>query len=360
MRVTLLTATLPALAVVIGACTGGTLPTSTASAPIPTATPTFTANATPVSAGSDSTSTSSFTPTSTPLPTPPESEEAPGRKNPSIQPSSTKVQGISTIIEYGQVPEGFVPELPDLETLETSLLSIVMEQSTIGALTRVSFQRFLAGGYGPDSFSFSFEGEARSIIEEDYIALAAERVWVMKCGYRLSTPGIISVQSFWFGSTPSVADPDRLRDRLPEHPVLRNIKGARSQCPATKSEAETVLGSAFRRLNGNWYPSTPERQPGYIELKFLRTTEDGFEDVYRFFDYNTSRGVPVKMAEGTLTVNADGDGYMKAANAGAPCPIFGGEITVSSAEEMQLDATLNCLSPTGEIIGRDINIRWQR
>lgn len=376
MRAAVLIAVLLALAVMIGACTGGATPASIASAPIPTATPVSTASApiptatpastasasiptaTTKSAGSDSASTSSFIPASTPLPTPPGSEEAPGRKSPSIQPYSTEVGPHATIIRYGQVPEDFVPEIPNLETRQ--LIIRMKEKSMIGSLTGVTIQPFY-DSYPAARVPSQFEAPARYLIEEDHAALKNnEDVVIMKCEYN-PVPGLGRVfHIFWFGSTPSVADPNRLRDRVPNHPLLTSISGARIQCPASRREAESIFLSAFRPMAGDWR-SLADGQ-GYIELEFRSTTEttDGLKDVYTFFDYNTSRGVAVKMAEGTLTVNADGDGYMRTGNAGPPCPRYGGEVTFSSVGvKTELSGTLYCLSRSGEKLGRSTNIRYE-
>ena len=187
-----------------------------------------------------------YTRSGDPSPTPPRDSsstptqfEGPGRDYSSIEPSSTTV-GSRTTIEYGQVPEDFVPQIPDLETLITPLYITMSEKSMIGSLTGVTIRGFTFGGYGFNSNPLRFQGRARSIIQEDYAALVNEDAMILVCNYRHPDPGLSYSNAFWFGSTPSVADPDRLRDRLPEHPLLRNISGGRSQCPASRTEAESI------------------------------------------------------------------------------------------------------------------------
>ena len=104
MRTAVLMAELLILAAILGACTGGATPT--ASAP--------SATVTTKTAGPDPTTTPSLGSESVSISVSSESEVPPVRKYPSIQPSSTVVSGSRVTIEYGQVPEDFVPEIPDL------------------------------------------------------------------------------------------------------------------------------------------------------------------------------------------------------------------------------------------------------
>ncbi len=119
----------------------------------------------------------------------------------------------------------------------------------------------------------------------------------------------------------------------------------------------TPIESVFPRLSGNW-DAVGGSYRGYLHFKFLGTNEDGDEDVYDFFDYNTSQGVPVLLSEGKLTVDSDGNGYMEGAG-GNPCPHgYGGGVTFSSSDQFTGDLT--CFSVTGEVAGGDVTIRYAR
>ena len=262
------------------------------------------------------------------------------------------------------------------------MVYITMDQkSTIGSLTRVTLQRFPRTGYGYNSDPLRFRGTARSIIREDYNGIYNEEAMLLKCGYKNSDPGLITTKAFWFGSTPSPADPDRLRGRLSNHPLLRNINGALSQCPASATAAlrETLkqgpeIEGVFAPLGGNWdHPPRLKYKPGnaasyyieisywatgYIHLKFLRTSDDGERDVYQMFDYNTTAGIPQLMTEGTLTVDADGNGYMEAPDCSGCINYWGGEIDFTTPNHFS--ATLNNFSPSGEKRGRVVEIKFNR
>lgn len=120
--------------------------------------------------------------------------------------------------------------------------------------------------------------------------------------------------------------------------------------------SETGSDPAFPRLSGNW--DEPGVGRGYIHFKFLRTDEDSGEDVYEIFDYNTTRGFAALMGTGTVTVDADGDGYMGGTDLSTCNYRYGGQISFSSASRFA--ATLNCLNASGEIVGRDVNIVYER
>lgn len=155
----------------------------------------------------------------------------------SIEPVDVSVSPtLGTVIEYGAVPERFVPDIPDVDSLEPRLLAIEMEKSSPGALVRIRITGFLLGGHGPESNVFLYQGEARARLQEDYTALAGSDALVMECTYISSNVGLDSVAAFWYGSTPDLADPDRLRDRLLDHPVLW-IRSGRDNCPETQTEA---------------------------------------------------------------------------------------------------------------------------
>ena len=349
-RTTVLLVVLLALAVMIGACGGGATSSSTASAP--------SATATTESARSDP------TPASTSLPTPPGSEEVLGREYPSIQPSISKVTEFHTVIEYGQVPEDFLPEMPEMDKFEESVY-ISMEKSLKGSLKALRITPFsLAQSWTGDGINLPpdyYQGSTRRILEEDFSAAVDQGARLLRCFY-VTDEYVSLTADFWLGSTPNGLDPDRLRDRLPNHPIVENIVGAADQCPARLEEEIETLKAYQQVLWGNWDSLLREKQPGYIHLEYRHTAADGLTDVYDFFDYNTSRGIPVLLGKGTLTVNADGVGYVEMPGFDVCRYKYGGEITFyPEGEKIQFDATFNCLSPSGEITGRNqVNISYQR
>ncbi|MCH8010202.1 MAG: hypothetical protein IIC91_15225 [Chloroflexi bacterium] len=119
---------------------------------------------------------------------------------------------------------------------------------------------------------------------------------------------------------------------------------------------DTGSDPAFPRLSGNW--DEPGVTRGYIHFKFIGTDEDSGEDIYEIFDYNTTRGFAALMGTGTVTVDAEGNGYMGGTDTSTCSYRYGGQISFSSAS--RFSAIRNCLSPSGEIVGPDVNIVYER
>ena len=106
-------------------------------------------------------------------------------------------------------------------------------------------------------------------------------------------------------------------------------------------------------------------ESGYYHLKFLRTSDDGEMDVYELFDYNTSGRTPQLVSEGTLTVDADGNGYMEFPGCRGCLYWYGGEGTfsggrVTSPGPNRARATLNVFSPSGAKTGEVVEIKLKR
>ena len=197
--------------------------------------------------------------------------EGPGRTYPSIQPTATNVGGITTI-EYGEVPNDFVPELPDLVTLKLPAYISMDEKWMTGSLKRIAIQRFSRYvGHGFNSEPWGFEEPARSIIREDYAAVANEDALILICNYIHPSPSVLYENTFWLGSTPNAAERDRLRDRLSDHPLLSNIQGASSQCPASRTEAESMRQRAELTPSGDAFsplaptPTRPRATPTPVD-----------------------------------------------------------------------------------------------
>ena len=120
-----------------------------------------------------------------------------------------------------------------LDTIETSMLSITMEKSEVGPLIGVIVVPFTYGDAGPDGNIFQYQGRAREILEEDYGALLQARALVLRCRYEHQSEGLVYGYSFWYRSTPDIADPERLRARMADHPLAEHMGSGCSQCPQT-------------------------------------------------------------------------------------------------------------------------------
>ena len=296
-------------------------------------------------------------PTSTP--------ELVSRSNyPAVHPSNIESDGTIMSIEYGHVPDNFLPEIPDLETLPEPFVSIYMEEkSSIGSLIGIELMPFRWNSAYQYSDHAEFGDQAKKMVEEDYAALIKDNAIVMECNYKISRDTAVYFRRYWFGITPAVADPGRLRTRLRDHPLLKSINGTRNQCPTNRNEAESTFVSAYRPLGGNWYNLGVTKGPGYVRLEYRYTNADGLTDVYDFLDFDTSHGVPVQITSGTLTVDKHGKGRL-VAGVDLSCDTgkYGGEITFYPAgDNMRFDSVIDCLSLLGDISGANtIHVRFER
>lgn len=134
-----------------------------------------------------------------------------------------------TIINYGAVPERFVPELPDIDTLENIMLRIVMDKSTLGALMVISLFSW-TGGINGNVYRISYGPDGPTILSCEYIG--PKPPFQLK---ELVSPEYYPrIYRFWLGSEPS---------GLREDFQLHRTNNAASQCPETETEAVALYKS---------------------------------------------------------------------------------------------------------------------
>lgn len=129
-----------------------------------------------------------------------------------------------TLYDYGQAPDDFVPPIP--KDLPPNALHLTMEKKGAGALSAIEVQRF-----GPWSLTREYDlgSNRQDMLNEDLSTIAKQKPRVLVCKYLSARPSITNVSRHWYRTQPKAANPDRLRGRLSDHPVLV-ISGVRETC----------------------------------------------------------------------------------------------------------------------------------
>lgn len=146
------------------------------------------------------------------------------------RPDSVSANGGWTEIKYENVPEGFVPTLPDMARTPPPT-SIDVATGTEGALITVSTLYLRLDTPGSVSLS-DFPAREQEIIAAGYAAL--REAVALRCLY--SKGNAAEVYHFWHRQSPAAADPQRLLARHPLHPLLQ-VGGSRINFPATSIDA---------------------------------------------------------------------------------------------------------------------------
>jgi len=147
-----------------------------------------------------------------------------------------------TDIRFTTAPADFTPEMPDMQAMPGPVVFYLDFNDGIpNKITRVSLTGWRGAYVGPDRL----QGVARDRFIEDSRAVFQLGVdLVLECAYYLSERRVFQV-FYWYRSRPALADPERLRSRVANHPLLL-VLGAREDCPATvtaetKEQIQTML-----------------------------------------------------------------------------------------------------------------------
>ena len=143
-----------------------------------------------------------------------------------------KERSFSTDVIFYEAPGYFTPEIPDTRDRGKRLnITLDYNSEKPNKLETVRLTSISAGGvygYGYNRYS----GRAQGIVEEDIrlIGNLGNDV-ILACLY--TNDGRTQNEIvYWFQERPKLADPDRLRFRLPSHPLLL-VQGVADECPAT-------------------------------------------------------------------------------------------------------------------------------
>ncbi len=153
-----------------------------------------------------------------------------------------------TDIRFTTAPRDFTPEIPDTQAMKLPLVFYLdFNDGNRDKISRVSFTRMtFSGVYGLNPMRF--QGRARERVSEDYTALLNLGFGrpILDCSYNVDDGRSFSVY-YWFKSRPELADPERLRSRVSNHPLLL-VLGVREDCPATvTAETRGPIQTLLRR-----------------------------------------------------------------------------------------------------------------
>ena len=143
-----------------------------------------------------------------------------------------KERSFSTDVIFYEAPGYFTPEIPDTRDRGKRLyITLDYNSEKPNKLETVGLTSISAGGvYG---YGYSrYSGRTQSIVEEDIrlIGNLGNDV-ILSCLY--TDDGRTQNEIvYWFQERPKLADPGRLKSRLPSHPLLL-VQGVADECPAT-------------------------------------------------------------------------------------------------------------------------------
>ncbi|MEM8936842.1 MAG: hypothetical protein AAGC77_10585 [Pseudomonadota bacterium] len=159
-------------------------------------------------------------------PAPAGSNNIPTPKDPKITEKRAFVK-----YEYGPAPEDFVPPIP--KNLPKNTLYLTMEKQGAGALKEIEVHPF-----GPWTLTreYAIGSPKQDLLQEDLIAVSKQKPRVIVCKYLAERRGVVSVSRHWFKRSPDGVNPDRLKGRISDHPMLV-IDGARKTCAPSYAEA---------------------------------------------------------------------------------------------------------------------------
>ena len=160
-----------------------------------------------------------------------------------VAPEPTIRETFRTIFyEFGEVPRDFHPPIPEVLP-EGKFVQLEMEKSAPGALVSVRLTPGVSqGDVDVDAWErinrLRAQGDPRQyeLYQEDRRSIALGDQRILTCVYRGATiQGRMTAQRYWYNTRPALADPARLRSRIPDHPML-GINEPQDSCPLTTAD----------------------------------------------------------------------------------------------------------------------------
>ena len=146
---------------------------------------------------------------------------------------TVSVDRVSTKHEYGKVPDGFVPTIPD--PLPSKLpLYVTTEKSSRGThLVWITVGRVSLSALRT-SYS-ALPGDVQAVLLPDIDAATSEGALILECTYAQPN-GLRLKKVYWYKQRTPTVEPARLRARTPKHPLLE-IGAPKGACPANAPQA---------------------------------------------------------------------------------------------------------------------------
>jgi hypothetical protein len=143
------------------------------------------------------------------------------------------VTAFSKNIDYGKVPSGFVPQIPNFD--KAGSIVINMDKPNPHELVQIDVTKipYRVSGFDPAAYS----GEEFRIFEEDAANLKRNGQMAIQCLYSLSrSHNMVQSITFWYLTDPPKSTLESFGKRMPNHPFLK-IKNSTSACPSTLEKA---------------------------------------------------------------------------------------------------------------------------
>lgn len=144
-------------------------------------------------------------------------------------------------VDFINPAEDYIPDLVDGNA--RGIMTYRIARQYVGSLIQVKYGHFHQSGIT----HYHLSGDQWPIVEEDIQAARVEvgesgaKFSVITCWYQydLAMKGG-ATRTFWYPKTPTTMEPDRLKERIPDHPYLKIGKG-REKCPATADAAKAAF-----------------------------------------------------------------------------------------------------------------------
>ncbi len=141
-----------------------------------------------------------------------------------------------TVYDYGDVPEGYVPPIPNLPP--NRALRIKMEKITPGQLLEIEVSPFGRWHLYQTFADFLNNPRARKMYEDDVNAVIESQPLVLECVYQSEKFRRVNYYRYWYQTRPPAADPQYLSRKWRDHPLLF-IRSPRDHCPAKSHQAKS-------------------------------------------------------------------------------------------------------------------------
>jgi len=161
-----------------------------------------------------------------------------------VEPTAYEESANYVTVRYGRVPLAFVPPIPDDSwSPRIAALQIRIEEPMPCSLTAINVHRYPLTVLDTSALMRDYSSESTQLISEDISALE-ESSEILQCLYR-GAPSDSSLRQelFWYKAIPELADPNRLRTRVINHPLLIITPRALDNCPATWDRAVAIAAA---------------------------------------------------------------------------------------------------------------------
>ena len=144
-------------------------------------------------------------------------------------------------LHYDNVPDDFLPDIPtDYLSGDVAYLGLQLSKSGAGTLSSVRVYPNAALGLY-DLYYYDMPDDEKNALRADSKLLTEKGQKVLYCFYRSArSANSGKIRLFWYEKMVPEAQPQYLRARLSDHPILKVNPVALTNCPLTLEEAEVA------------------------------------------------------------------------------------------------------------------------